>query len=66
MTPFTILPNYAVSTLPLSNYFYPSVNIHKTLWPIRQGNRLLPYGTFKNAGSKRETGSIIVEPLLQK
>ena len=33
---FTVLLNYAVSTLPLSNYFYPSISTHKALWSNRQ------------------------------
>ena len=49
---FTILLNYAVSTLPLSNYFYPYISSHKTLWPDRQDKGLLIPRTFKNAGSK--------------
>ena len=52
ITPFTIVLNYAVSTLPLSNYFYPSISTPKTLWSNLQDKRLLTHGDFKNAGSK--------------
>ena len=53
---FTILLNYAISTLPLSNYFYPSISTYKTLWPNYQDKRLLAHETFKNAGSKPVRG----------
>ena len=53
---FTILMNYAVSTLPLSNYFYPYISSHKTLWPDCQDKGLLIPRTFKNAGSKLVRG----------
>ena len=43
--------NYAVSALPLSNYFYPSISTHKNLWPNCQ-DKQLTHVTFKNAGSK--------------
>ena len=56
ITSFTILLNYTVSTLPLSNHFYPSIITHKTQWPNRQDRPLLTYGTFKNAGSKPVRG----------
>ena len=56
ITSFTILLNYAVSTLPLSNPFYPSIITHKTLWPNCQDRPLLTHGTFKNAGSKPVRG----------
>ena len=39
-------------TLLLSNCFYLFTNTKKTLWPNRQGKRLLTSGTFKNTGSK--------------
>ena len=52
ITSFTILQNYAVLTLPLLNFFCPSISIQKTLWPDRQDKRLLIPRTFKNAGSK--------------
>ena len=35
----TILLNYVVSPLPLSNYFHPSISTHKTLWPNCQDKR---------------------------
>ena len=47
-----MLLNYAVSTLLLSNYLYPSISTLKTLWPNLQENRLVSHGTFKIAGSK--------------
>ena len=56
ITSFTILLNYAVSTLQLSNYFYPSISTNKTLWPNHQDKQLLPHGTFKNTGSKMVRG----------
>ena len=80
ITSFTILLNYAVSTLLLSNYFYPSISTHKTLRHNRRDKRLLMHGTFKNAGSKpvrcrfhgcgtlagSKPVSMAVEPLHQK
>ena len=80
ITSFTILLNYAVSTLLLSNYFYPSISTHKTLRHNRRDKRLLMHGTFKNAGSKpvrcrfhgcgtlagSKPVSMAVEPLVQK
>ena len=58
ITSFTILLNYEVSTLPLSNHFYPSIITHKTLWPNRQDRRLLTHGTFKNASLKQVRGRL--------
>ena len=43
ITSFRILLNYAVSTLPLSNYFYPSISTHKT-----------PQHTFQTQAQKRK------------
>ena len=45
ITSFTILLNCAVSTLSLSNYFYPSISTHQNLWPNRQGKQLLTTGS---------------------
>ena len=56
ITSFTVLLKYAVSTLPLSIYFYPSISTHKTLWLDRQDKQLLTHGTFKNACSKPVRG----------
>ena len=56
ITSFTILLHYAVSVLPLSNYFYPSISTHKTLWPNRQDQLLLTHGNFENAGWKPVRG----------
>ena len=47
--------NYAVSTLPLSNYFYPSISTHKNLWPNCQ-DKQLTHAIFKYAGSKAVRG----------
>ena len=56
MSSFTILLNYAVLTLLLSNYFYLFINTHKALWLNRQDKQILTHGTFKNAGSKPMRG----------
>ena len=53
---FTILLNYAVATLQLLDYFYPSISTHKTLWPNCQEKRLLTHRTFKKAGLKPVRG----------
>ena len=48
ITSFRILLNYAVSTLPLSNYFYPSISTHKT-----------PQHTFQTQAQKRKKKKIL-------
>ena len=67
---FTILLNYAVSTLLLSNYCYTSIhlciNTHKTVWHDCQDKRLLTHRTFNDASLKpvgsrfHDCGTLIV------
>ena len=56
ITSVTILLNYAVSTLLLTNYFYPSISTPKTLWPNHQAKLLLTHGIFENEGWKPVRG----------
>ena len=54
------LVNYAVSTLLLSNYFYP-ISIHKTLWPNRHDKWHV--GLLRmQVRNQWEAGSMVVEP----
>ena len=47
---------YLYLTLPLSNYLYFFISIHKALWLNCQGKRLLTNGTSKNEGPKPTRG----------
>ena len=47
---------YLYLTLPLSNYLYFFISIHKALWLNCQSKRLLTNGASKNEGSKSTRG----------